>query len=175
MGVVIVLSLAAIPIGVLIGSVRDPTMRRRSRFWLRFSGLVTCMVLPWLVALVGTDGEQGEVTLLLIGLGWALLLVALAPLLLFRGPGSDPGTGPTDEPGGGPGPEDDRRGPDGPIGGIPLPDAEPPASRARGPHAPRRPVRPRRAGRNRERRPSRLFSRLSAVALFSGRRIEPIP
>lgn len=173
MGVVIVLSLAAIPLGALIGSLRDPTLRRRSRFWLRLSGLVTCMVLPWIVALVGTDGEQGAVTLLLIGLGWALLLVALAPLLLFRGPGSD--SGPSDDSGGGPGPKDNRQPPNRPIGGIPLPDAEPPASRARGPHPARRPVRSRRAGRGRERRPSRLFLRLAIVAAFLGRRIDPIP
>ena len=154
MGFVIVLSLAAIPVGVLISSLRDPTMRRRSRFWLRFSGLVTCMVLPWLAALLGAAGEQGTVTLLLLGLAWALLLVTLAPLLLFRGPGWDPG--PSDDGGGGPGPEDDRRGPDSPIGGIPLPDADQPALRLRGPHRPRRPVHPRRAAPERERRPSRL-------------------
>lgn len=162
MGFVVVLSLAAIPVGVLISSLRDPTMRRRSRFWLRFCGLVTCMVLPWLAALTGAAGEQGTVTLLLVGLAWALLLVTLAPLLLFHGPGGD--SGPSDDGGGGPGPEDDAGGPDRPGGGIPLPDADPPAVRVRGPHTPQRPWHPRRAAprhaprpeRERERRPSRL-------------------
>lgn len=156
MGFVVVLSLAAIPVWVLIGSLRDPTMCRRSRFWLRFSGLVTCMVLPWLAALAGVGGEQETVTLLLVGLAWALLLVTLAPLLLFRGPGGDFGS--SDDSGGGPGPEDDRGGPDRPVRGIPLPDADPPAFRLRGPHTPRRPLHPRRAApeRERERRPSRL-------------------
>lgn len=153
MGVLIVLSLAAIPLSVLIGALRDPTMHRRSRFWLRFAALVTGMVLPWMVELVAPVSEQAGLKLLFLGLVWALVLVALAPLLLFRASGSDPG--PSDDGGGGPGPEDDRRPPDRPIGGIPLPDAEQPASRVRGPHQPRHSVRPRRAARERERRPSR--------------------
>jgi hypothetical protein len=150
MGVVVVLSLAAIPLGVLFGALRDSTLHRRSRFWLRFAALVVSMVLPWMVALVVAVGEQGLVTLLLVGLAWALLLVALAPLVLFRGPG------PSDDSGPGAGPDDDRRPPQAPIGGIPLPYAEPPVSRARGPHRPRRPAYPRRAAPERERRPSRL-------------------
>jgi hypothetical protein len=156
MGVVVVLSLAAIPVGVLIGALRDPTLHRRSRFWWRFAALVVCMVLPWIVALVVAVGEQGVLTLLLVGLAWALLLVAMAPLLLFRGPGTD--SGPSDDTGGGPGhgPDDGGRAPHGPVGGIPLPDGEPPASRVRGPHRPRRPMYPRRAAPERERRPSRL-------------------
>jgi hypothetical protein len=156
MGVVIVLSLVAIPAGVLISTICDPTMHRRSRFWLRFAGLVACIVLPWTVALAETAGEQGTVTLLLMGFAWALLLVALAPRLLFRGPDSDPGS--SDDSGGGSGPADDRRPPDRPIGGIPLPDAEPPRSRVRGAHTPRRPVHRRRADRGRERRPTRLWT-----------------
>jgi hypothetical protein len=155
MGVVIVLSLATIPLGVLISALRDPTLRRRSRFWQRFAGLVICMFLPWMVGLVGALSEQAAFTLLCLGLAWALLLVALAPLLLFRGPGSDPGS--SDDGGGGPGPGDDRRPPDRPVGGIPLPDGAQPASRVRGHHTPRRAVHPRRAVRGRERRPSRVL------------------
>ncbi len=156
MGVVVVLSLAAIPFGVLVGALRDPTLHRRSRFWQRFAGLIICMVLPWLVALVQPAGEQAVLTLLLLGLAWALLLVALAPLLLFRRPGSDPG--PSDDSGGDSGPDDDRPRPPHPIGGIPLPDAEQPASRRRGPHSPQPPAWPRRAAPQRERRPSRVRS-----------------
>jgi hypothetical protein len=151
---VVVLSLAAIPLGVLIGALRDPTLHRRSRFWLRFAGLVTCMVLPWMVGLLAPLGEQAVFALLLLGLAWALLLVALAPLVLFHGAGSDPG--PSDDSGGGPGPEDDGRPPPRPPGGIPLPDAEQAASRVRGPHRPRRPTPARRAAPERERRPSRV-------------------
>jgi len=153
MGVAIA-SLAAIPLGVLIGALRDPTLCRRSRFWPRFAGLVTCIGLPWLVDLLAGFGDRAAWVLLLLGLGWALLLVALAPVLLFRRPDSDPG--PSDDADGGPGPDDDGRAPHGPIGGIPLPDAEQSASRVRGPHTPRRIARPRRADRERERRPSRL-------------------
>jgi hypothetical protein len=151
---VIVLSLAAIPLGVLIGAARDPTLHRRSRFWLRFAVLVSCMVPPWTVGVVAPVSKHGVPTLLLLGLAWALLLVALAPLLLFHGAGSDPG--PSDDPGGGPGPGHDRPTPPRPIGGIPLPDADPPSSRVRGPHRPHRPLRPRRGDRERERRPARL-------------------
>lgn len=153
MGVAIA-SLAAIPLGVLIGALRDPTLCRRSRFWLRFAGLVTCIGLPWLVDLSAGFGEDVAWVLLLAGLGWALLLVALAPLLLFRRPDSDPGS--SDDADGGPGPGDGGRSPQRPIGGIPLPDAEQSASRVRGPHTARRIARRRRAGRERERRPSRL-------------------
>jgi hypothetical protein len=154
MGVVIVLSLLAIPLSVLIGASRDPTMRRRSRFRLRFTGVAICIVLPLMASLDGALGDQLRFVLVCLGLGWALLLVAMAPVLLFRSHGPDPG--PSDEGGGGPGPGDDHRPPDRPIGGIPLPDAEQLASRARGPHASRRPARPRRGARERERRPSRL-------------------
>ena len=119
MGVVIVLSLAAIPLSVLISALRDRSLHRRSRFWLRFAVLVACIAVPWMVALVGSLGEQGFVVLSWIGLAWGVLLVGLSPLLLFRGPGPDPG--PSDDDG--PGPEDDRQPPDRPIGGIPLPDA----------------------------------------------------
>lgn len=155
---VVVASLAAIPVGVLVSSLRDPTFGRRPRFWLRFAGLVICMVLPWLVVLVGVVGENAAFVLLLAGLAWALVLVVLAPLLLFCRPDSDPGS--SDDTGGGPGPEDDERPPPRrPIGGIPLPDAEPPASRVRGPHRPRRSLHPRRAAREREGRPSRPLAR----------------
>jgi len=150
---VVVASLAAIPLGVLIGSLRDPTFGRRPRFWLRFAGLVICMVLPWIVVLFARFDENVAYLLLLLGLAWALLLLALAPLVLFCRPGSD--SGPSDDSGGGPGPGGGRRPPDRPIGGIPLPDADQPASLERGPHRSRRAPRPRRRAREREPRPSR--------------------
>jgi len=167
MEVVVVLSLAAIPLGVLISALRDPTMRRRSRFWLRFALLVTCIVMPWLVSLVGTFGDEVGFLLVCLGLGWALLLVALAPLLLFRGPGFEPGS--SDDNGGGPGPEDDDRPPHRPIGGIPLPDADQPASRVRGPHRPRPPSHRRRPARERERRPSRVSPLQASASRLTSR------
>jgi len=154
MEAVIALSLAAIPLGVLVSALRDRSLRRRSRFWLRFAAVVICIVTPWTVALVGAVGEPGFVVLSWIGLAWGVLLVGLAPppLLLFRGSGPDPG--PSDDDG--PGPEDDRQPPHRPIGGIPLPDAEPPTTRVRGPHRPRPAANPRRSARERE-RPLRLW------------------
>lgn len=153
--VVIVLSFAAIPVGALISAARDRSMRRRTRFRLRFAALVTCMLAPWIVALLAAVGEQGFLSLLWTGFLWGLLLTVLAPPLLFHGRGSD--SGPSDDGGGGgPGPDDDRPPPDHPLGWIPLPDAEPAATRLRGPGAPRRGGHPRRPAREPERRPSRV-------------------
>lgn len=131
-------------------------MLRRSRFWLRFSALVVCMALPWTVVLVRPVGEQATLLLLLLGLAWALLLVALAPLLLFRRPGADPGQ--SDDSGGGPGPRDDGRRPDRPTGELPLSDAEQGKWRLREPHKPRPRLRRRRPVREPDRRPSRVRS-----------------
>ncbi len=155
---VVVLSLAAIPLGVLAGSLRDPLLARRSRFWLRFAALMACMVAPWFVALLEPVGEEVAYVLLLAGLGWSLVLVALAHVVLFRKIDSDPG--PSDDgPGPGGGPDDGGPTPDRPIGGLPLPDAEPPRSLWRGPHRPpRRPARVRRPAR--EPHPARQPSRL---------------
>jgi hypothetical protein len=136
-------SLAFIPLGILISAMRDPMLRRRSRFWLRVGGLVTCMALPWMVGPFAAVGEQAAGALLWIGTVWMLLLIAFVPLLLFRRGGSEPG--PPDDGGGGLGPEHDGPPPHRPIGGIPLPDAEQPSSRVRGSHPSRRGVRPRRA------------------------------
>src|SRR5579859_3630639 len=148
--VVAVVSLATIPLGILVSVLRERTMRRRTRFGSRFAVLVTCMLLPWVFALLGTGGEQGAVTLLWAGFFWVLLAVALAPLLLFRGPEGDPG--PSDDGGPGPGPDDDQRPPQRPLSGIPLPASEQSAARVRDPH--RRPAaRPRRPAREPERRP----------------------
>jgi uncharacterized membrane protein YhaH (DUF805 family) len=80
---VMVLSLAVIPLGILISALRDRSLRRRSRFWLRFTALVICIVAPWMVGLAAPVGEDAAGALLWMGLVWALLLVALAPLLLF--------------------------------------------------------------------------------------------
>lgn len=159
-----VLSIEAIPFGVLVSFVfpgcqpdaalRGP-VRRRSRFWLRFAGVVIAMLLPDLVAILAPVGEQSAGALLLSGLVWGLLLLVPSWFVLFRGSGPDPGPG--EEHGDGPGPGDDRPEPPAPIGGIPLPDAEPSSTRVRDHHPPRRTARPRRPLRERERLPSRLW------------------
>jgi hypothetical protein len=156
---------ATIPLSILVSCARDHTLRRRSRFWLRFAAVVVGMSLPWIVALSGSAGEQLAVTLMFLGIAWAMLLVALTPMLLFAG--RRPDSGPSEDDGGGPGPgpgpDDDRRSPEGPIGGLPLPDAEPGRWRVRGPHTPGRPREPRRPGRDRDPRPARVPLRRSAA------------
>jgi hypothetical protein len=151
MGAVIVLSLVAIPLSVLVGAVRDRSLRRRSRFRLRLAAFVIAMAVPWMIEPPGAISEQANLTPVLLGLGWGLLLVSLAPVLLFRGSAPEPGS--SDE--GGTDPDDDLQPPDRPIGGIPLPDAEQPAKRVRGPHPRRRATPPRRSAPEPERRPLR--------------------
>jgi hypothetical protein len=139
------------PFGLLVSALWDRSLRRRSRFWPRLAALVVCMILPWMTGLLGPVADGGFVVLLWGGFGWAMMLAMLAPLLLFRGPGVDPGP-PDDD---GPGPSDDRPPPRRPTGGIPLPDAEQPATRVRGPHRPGGAAGRRRPVRERERRPLR--------------------
>jgi hypothetical protein len=150
MGVLVVLSLAAIPLGILVSFVRDRSLRRRSRFRSRSAGLAICMIVPWMVEVPSAVSEQGSLTPVFLGLGWGLLLAALAPRLLFLGTAVDPGS--SDDSGPGPGPESDPQ-PPRPIGGIPLPDADQLAKRVRGPHTPRHVAQPRRPAREPERRP----------------------
>lgn len=153
--VVVVLSVEAIPIGVLVSAALDRSLRRRSRFWLRFTGIVIAIVLPELAAVVAPVGEQTLVTLILLGLGWGILLLVPSWSVLFHGWGQDPGS--ADDDGEGPGPEDGRPTPRSPIGGIPLPDSEPSSARVRDHRPPRQALRPRRPARERERSPLRLW------------------
>jgi hypothetical protein len=148
-----VLLAEATPVGFLIGGVRACPLGRRSRFWLRFAGVLIAMLLPDLVAILASLGEQGM--LLLVGCVWGILLLAPSRFVLFYGRGFDPG--PDDEDGEGPGPEDGRPTPPAPIGGIPLPDAEPSSTRVRDHRPTRRAPRPRRPTRRREGVPSRLW------------------
>lgn len=67
--VVVALSVETIPIGVIVGAALDRSLRRRSRFWLRFTAIVVAIVLPELVAVVVPVDEQTLVTLILLGLG----------------------------------------------------------------------------------------------------------
>lgn len=163
-GVVIVLFVEAIPISVLIAAVfpiRQPDAafswpgRRRSRFWLRFVGVVIAIMLPVLVVVFAPGGEQTAGPMLFSGLAWGMLLAVLARFVLFNGSESDPGS--ADEDDGGPGPGDGRPDPPAPIGGIPLPDAEPASTRVRDHRPPRSAPRHRRPVRDRERVLLRLW------------------
>lgn len=163
--VVLVLLVEAGPISLLIGlvfpsfqldpAVPRPPLRRRSRFWLRFAGVVIALFVPLLVGLLAQLGEQVAGPLLLSGLPWGILVVALSRFVLFDGPGFDPGSADGDDQG--PGPGGGWPTPPAPIGGIPLLDAEPSSARLRDHRPPRRGVRPRRPVRQRERLISRLW------------------
>ena len=159
-----VLSIEAIPLGILISLVfpgwqpdaalRSP-LRRRSRFWLRFAAVVIAMLLPDLVAILAPLGEQAAGAMLWSGFLWGLLLLVASRFVLFHRSGPD--LGPGGEDGDGPDPGDDRPTPPAPIGGIPLPDAEPSSTRVRDHRPPRPARRSRRPLRERERFPSRLW------------------
>jgi hypothetical protein len=155
MKVVLVLSVEAFLIGGLIGVVLGCPLCRRSRFWLRFAGVVIAIVLPALVAILAPLGEQPAGMLFWLGIVWGILPIAGSRFVLFHGWGFDPGPG--DDDGEGPGPGDGRPTPPAPIGGIPLPDAEPSLTRVRDHRPPEHAPRPRRPTRPRERLPSRLW------------------
>jgi len=67
---VVVLPVQAIPIGVLVGAAFDRSLHRRSRFWLRFAGIVIGVVLPELAAVSAPVGEQTVGVLIWAGLAW---------------------------------------------------------------------------------------------------------
>ena len=71
--VVMVVFVEAIPFMVLYGVLGSP-LGRRSRFWLRFAGIVIAMLLPVLVAILAPVGEQTALMLLLVGFGWGFWL-----------------------------------------------------------------------------------------------------
>jgi len=148
--VLVVLSVEAIPIGALISSAFDSSLLRRSGFWLRVAAVAIAMLPPALTTIVAPVGEDAALMLILAGLGWGLLLVALSRFVLFYGPGFGPG--PAGDDGDGPGPEDDRPTPPTPVGGIPLLDARPSAIRRRDDHHRRPSIRPRRPVREPKRR-----------------------
>jgi hypothetical protein len=163
--VVVVLLIEAGPISALIGVVfprcqldparAGPPRRRRSRFWLRFAGVFIALFFPLFVGLVARPGEQFAALVLLSGLPWGILVVALSRFVLFDGPGFDPGSADGDDQR--PGPGGGWPTPPAPIGGIPLLDAEPSSTRVRDHRPPRRGLRRRRPVRQRERLMSRLW------------------
>jgi len=76
MKVVLVLSFEAILSGALIRFVFACPLCRRSRFWLRFVGVLIAIVLPGLVAIVAPLGEQARGMLFWLGLVWGSVLIA---------------------------------------------------------------------------------------------------
>lgn len=129
-----VLSVALIPLGVLVSAARDRSLRRRPRFGLRLGLFMVSVSLPEVVVLVGTSVgllQVDTVGPLLLSLFWGLILVVLAPVFLFYGHDVDPGQ--SDEGEDGPEPGEDPPSPTPPIGGLPLPHAEQSRLRLRGP------------------------------------------
>jgi hypothetical protein len=153
--VVMVFSVEAIPIGALIGAVFACPLSRRSNFWLRLTAVVITMLLPALVASLAPLPEQTAGMLLLLGFVWGILLLAPSRFVLFQGRGFGPGADDEDGRGPGPGPGDGGPTPTAPVGGIPLPDAEPSSKRVRDHPPPRPSPRRRRPALPRERPPSR--------------------
>jgi Na+/melibiose symporter-like transporter len=152
--VVVVLCFQSLPFAVLTSAVSGRARCRRSRFWLRLIAVAVVMVLPDLAAILMQADEQAAGVLLWIGFVWGLMVAAAAAFLLFHWEGPDPGPG--DDGGGGPDSGDTRPTPPPPIGGIPLPDAEPSSTRLRDHRPLPRAPRPRRPSRRRTRVPSRL-------------------
>jgi hypothetical protein len=157
---VVALAVALIPVGALVGAARDRSLRRRPRFERRFGVFLVLVTLPEVVVVIaataGFVGDQVE-TLLLLSLFWGIALLPLASVLLFHGPGSDPG--PSEDGGDDPDSGDDRPSPPLPLGGLPLPDAEQSSTRLRGPR-PRRGFSVRRRPAP-QRQPRRTPARLS--------------
>jgi hypothetical protein len=123
---------------IAVGSGRQ----RRSHFRVR--ALLAALALPALMAaLVGVarqralplpddDTGKGLLTVLFV-LG--VIALMFVPGLLYRR--LDPSPGPTESDGGGAGPGPPRRSPDGPRGGVPLPDADQARARVRDHHTPK--------------------------------------
>lgn len=130
----VALAVALIPVGALVSAARDRSLRRRPRFERRFVVFLFLVTLPEVAVVIGAAAgfvrDQVE-TLLLLSLFWGIALLPLASVLLFHGPGSDPG--PSEDGGDGPDSGDDRPSPPLPLGGLPLPDAEQSSTRLRGP------------------------------------------
>jgi len=129
------LELGLIALWIAVGSARQ----RRSHFWIRIS--LAALALPALMAaLVGLAHlsllSDDAARLLFPGvLFFGVVALMLIPGLLYHGSDSSPGPSEPDG-GGGPGPGPRPPSPQGPRGGIPLPDAEQASARARDHTAP---------------------------------------
>jgi hypothetical protein len=162
MGIVVglVLAVESIPLGILVSALLDSSLRRRARFALRLALFTVIQTAPAVVLIAGAAlrvlGEQAVGELLAVCVLSVFVSPALMPILLFVGPDRRGPSGENDDEGPGPG----RDGPlaPRPIGGLPLPDADPSPVRARGPLPLSRVRWPRRPTREPDHRPSRLRS-----------------
>jgi hypothetical protein len=164
MGIVVglVLAVESIPLGILVSALLDSSLRRRARFALRLATFTVIQTAPAVVLIAGAAlrvrSEQAAGELLTVCVFWVFLSPALMPILLFHWPDRRGPSGENDDEDHGPGPSRDGPLAPRPIGGLPLPDADPSPVRARGPLPPRRFRWPRRPTREPGRRPSRLLS-----------------
>lgn len=166
MGLVAVLSVAAIPLGALFSVARDRSLRRRPRFELRLAAFIVGVSLPEVIvagALMTGVLRSQPAGPALLSLFWDLIVLVLAPVFLFYGHDVDPGSG---EEGGenGPEPGEDPPSPSPPIGGLPLAHAEQSRLRLRGPRpalgSARQPGRRRGPAREPGRSPCRVPTRV---------------
>jgi predicted membrane channel-forming protein YqfA (hemolysin III family) len=150
----IVLIVETMPLGALISAARDRSLRHRPGFRTRFFAVAGVIVLPSAAALFRAVGDW-TVIVLLASVVWGFFVFVMARPVLFELGGTDPG--PSDDGGGGSDPADNPRPSPWPLGGAPLPDAEPSSIRRRDHHRPDRGsrLRPRRPVREPDRRPTR--------------------
>jgi hypothetical protein len=158
----LVLAVESIPLGILVSALLDSSLRRRARFVLRLAMFTVIQTAPAVVLIAGAAlrvlGEQAVGELLAVCVLSVFVSPALMPILLFLGPDPRGPSGENDDEGHGPGPGRDGPLAPQPIGGLPLPDADPSPVRARGALPLSRFRWPRRPTREPDRRPSRLLS-----------------
>lgn len=164
MGIVVglVMAVESIPLGILVSALLDSSLRRRARFALRLAMFTVIQTAPAVVLIAGAAlrvlGEQAMDELLFVCVFSVFVSPVLMSILLFHGPDRRGPFGENDDEDHGPGPGRDGPLAPRPIGGLPLPDADPSPVRARGPLPLSRYRWPRRLTREPDRRPSRLLS-----------------
>ena len=163
MGLVVglVLAVESIPLGILVSALLDSSLRRRARFALRLAMFTVIQTAPPVVLIAGAAlrvlGEQAMDELVFVCVFSVFVSPVVMPILLFHGPDLSGPFGENDDEDHGPGPGRDGPLAPRPIGGLPLPDADPSPVRARGPLPLGRSRWPRRPTREPDRRPSRIL------------------
>ncbi|MGZ4350884.1 MAG: hypothetical protein ACXVRX_10215 [Solirubrobacteraceae bacterium] len=138
MGIVVwlVVAVESIPLGILLSALLDSSLRRRARFALRLATFTVIQTAPPVVLMTGAElrvlGEQAVGELLLVCVFSVFVAPVLMPILLFEGLDRRGPFGETDDEDDGPGPGRDGPVAPRPVGGLPLPDADPSPVRARG-------------------------------------------
>ncbi len=158
----LVLVVESIPLAILVSASLDSSLRRRPRFALRLGMFTMIQTAPAVGLIAGAAlrvlSEQAVGELLTVCVLSVFVSPVLMLILLFHGPDRSGPSGENDDEDHRPGPGEDGPLAPGPIGGLPLPDADPSPIRARGPLPPRRLRSPRRATREPDRRPTRRLS-----------------